>query len=584
LQQGRIKSKNSSHCCNAAIPTAPAGISAPSFKAYFMTVDRKVRLRPSRALTLLRDAVLFLLLLAAPGHAAEIVIITVDAAKNVKPISRYIYGINAPLNAQLNLTFRRMGGNRWTAYNWVNNASNAGSDWYFQNVDYLGGGDTPGGALLDSINNAKANSAALLATVPINGYVAADKNGGGDVRNSGPDYLTTRFHQESAVKGAPFTLNPDPATPLVYQDEFVNWVKATFPYSQQTGTALPIWFCLDNEPDLWQSTHAEVHPNAVTYAELINKSISYAAGIKAVAPNTLIFGPVSYGWYGYVRLQGAPDNNGRDFLQFYLSQMQQASAANGKRLLDVLDLHWYPEAQSSDNIRIDGQETTPTVVAARLQAPRSLWDSTYMEHSWITEDWIGGPINLLPLLNDKIANAYPGTQLAFTEYNYGAGQDISGGIAQADVLGIFGREGVFAASQWPLYSNEAFVSGAFMMYRNFDGRNGSFGDTSVDAHTSNIPDTSVYASLDSANPNRIVLVAINKTANAITADISLNHAPAFNQAAIYQLTSASALPIDAGNMVLNNPAQFSYNMPPYSVSTLNLTTSTPALDVMIHPL
>ncbi len=505
---------------------------------------------------------------------------TVDAAKNVKPISRYIYGINAPLHtpldARLNLTFRRNGGNRWTAYNWVNNASNAGSDYLFQNDDYLGGGEMPGGALLNSINDAKANNSALLATVPINGYVAADKNGGGDVRNSGPNYLTTRFHQDSAVKGAPFTLNPDPSAPVVYQDEFANWLKVMFPYSQQAGTASPIWFCLDNEPDLWSSTHAEVHPDPVTYAELINKSISYAAAIKAVAPNTLIFGPVSYGWYGYVRLQGAPDNNGRDFLDFYLSQMNQAAATSGKRLLDVLDLHWYPEAQSTDNIRIDGQETTPTVVVARLQAPRSLWDPSYMEHSWITEDWIGGPIDLLPLLKGKIANSYPGTQLAFTEYNYGAGQDISGGIAQADVLGIFGREGVFAASQWPLYSNEAFVGGAFMMYRNFDGHNGSFGDTSVDAVTSNVADTSVYASLDSTDPSRMVVVAINKTANVVTADISLNHARPFGKAAIYQLTSASALPVAAGTMVLNNPAQFSYSMPPYSVSTLNLTASPPS--------
>jgi hypothetical protein len=527
------------------------------------------------------SAVLFLFLLASPGHAAETVTITVDATKNVKPISRYIYGINAPLhdplNPQMNLSFRRVGGNRWTAYNWVNNASNAGSDWYYQNDDYLGGGNTPGGALLDSINNAKENSAALVLTVPINGYVSADKNGGGDVRNSGPNYLTTRFHQESAVKGSPFTLTPDPLTPLVYQDEFVNWVKAMFPYSQQAGIASPIWFCLDNEPDLWKDTHAEVHPIPATYAEMISKSVAYAAGIKAVASNTLIFGPVSYGWYGYVRLQGAIDANGRDFLQFYLSQMQQASAANGKRLLDVLDLHWYPEAQSSDNIRIDGQETTPTVVAARLQAPRSLWDSTYQEHSWITEDWIGGPLNLLPLLKGEIASNYPGTQLAFTEYNYGAGQDISGGIAQADVLGIFGRDGVFAASQWPLYDNEAFVSGAFMMYRNFDGHNGSFGDTSVDAGTSNVPDTSIYASLDSTDPSRMVLIAINKTANAITAVISLNHAPTFNQAAIYQLTSASALPVAAGTMVLNNPTQLSYSMPPYSVSTLDLTSSSPSL-------
>ena len=38
---------------------------------------------------------------------------------------------------------------------------------------------------------------------------------------------------------------------------------------------------LDNEPDLWSSTHAEVHPSAVTYAELANRNIDYATAIKA---------------------------------------------------------------------------------------------------------------------------------------------------------------------------------------------------------------------------------------------------------------------------------------------------------------
>ncbi len=514
------------------------------------------------------------LLAAAPAPAVESVVFTVDAAKNVRPISRYIYGVNAALGRQYpNLTFRRMGGNRWTAYNWVNNASNAGSDYLYQNDDYLGGGDTPGGALIAAINNAKAHSAGLLASIPINGYVAADKNGGGDVRNSGPDYLKTRFHQELAVKGSAFTLNPDPAAEFVYQDEFVNWVKTLYPYSQQIGTSRPIWFSLDNEPDLWQETHKEIHPDAVTYAELVKKSIGYALGIKAVAPNAMIFGPVSYGWYGYVRLQGAPDANNRDFLRFFLLKMQQAEAANGKRLLDVLDLHWYPEAQSSDNIRITGQETTPTVVAARLQAPRSLWDATYSEHSWISEDWIGGPIKLLPLLKGKIATAYPGTKLAFTEYNYGAGQHISGGIAQADVLGIFGRDGVFAASQWPLYADERFVQGAFKMYRDFDGNNASFGDTSIFASTNNAADTSVYASLDSGNPNRLVLIAINKSPNTIRTVIRLRNAPALNLAGIYRLTGASAAPRARGEMVLSDPTRFIYAMPPYSVSTLNLSNN-----------
>src|SRR5262249_44259477 len=190
-------------------------------------------------------------------------------------------------------------------------------------------------------------------------------------------------------------------------------------------------------------------------------------------------------------------------------------------------------------------------------------------------------INLLPLLAGKIASGYPGTTLAFTEYNYGAGQHISGGIAQADVLGIFGRDGVFAATQWQLYANEAFVAGAFRMYRNFDGQNGGFGHASVSAQTGDIAAPSVYASLDSANPKRMVLVVINKTANPITAVINLSNAPAFDRAAIYQLTGASAVPAAMGNMVLNNPAQLSYDMPAYSVSTLNLYVAAPPLTLQL---
>ncbi len=516
-----------------------------------------------------------LLLIAAfatrPAQAAETVIFSIDATKNVAPISPYIYGINDDLTTAAHLTMRRMGGNRWTAYNWVNNASNAGSDYQFQNDNYLGGGSTPGGALIPAIDNAKANGAALLVTVPIQGYVAADKKADGDVRNSGPNYLQTRFRQEQAVKGKPFTLTPSPSTKIVYQDEFVNWVKRKYPYSQQANAKMPIWFSLDNEPDLWSDTHAEVHPDPVKYAELVAKTIDYAGGVKAVAPNTLVFGPVNYGYYGFVRLQGAPDANNRDFLTYFLQKMKQAEASKGKRLLDVLDLHWYPEAKSSDNIRIDGPQTTPTVVAARLQAPRSLWDRTYKEHSWITEDWLNGPIDLLPSLKTKIAHNYPNTKLAFTEYNYGAGHHISGGIAQADVLGIFGRDGVFAATQFALETKEAFVQGAFRMYRNYDGHNGSFGDTSVFASTNKVADTSVYASRYSSNAKRMVIVAINKTASPITATIRLSHAPAFDHAHVYQLTGASPTPKAKSAIVLSNPAQFSYVMPAYSVSTLNLT-------------
>ena len=46
----------------------------------------------------------------------------------------------------------------------------------------------------------------------------------------------------------------------------------------------------------------------------------------------------------------------------------------------------------------------------------------------------------IPRLREIIAQNYPGTKLAITEYNFGALDDINGALAQADLLGIFGRQ------------------------------------------------------------------------------------------------------------------------------------------------
>lgn len=495
---------------------------------------------------------------------------TVDAAKPGKPISRFIYGVNLSLDAPYsNLTLTRMGGNRWTAYNWTNNASNAGSDWQFQNDALLGGGDVPGGAVAPGIKAAGAHGAGIIVTVPIAGYVAADKNGGGDVRKSGKDYLQTRFRKSLPRKGAPFDLNPSPASQVVYQDEFVNWVINHFPYGV-TDPARPIFFSLDNEPDLWASTHAEIHPAKLTYEEMAQRTIDYSRAIKDAVPAAIIFGPVNYGWQGYVRLQDAPDANNRDFQEFYLQRMAQAEKQYGRRLLDVFDVHWYPEAQGGGK-RIVGAESNPEVVEARVQAPRSLWDPAYTETSWITKDSLHGPIKLLPRLQEKIDKFYPGTKLAITEYNYGGGGHISGAIAEADALGIFGRYGVYAACQWPLSDKQPFVAAAFQMFRNFDGKNGSFGDTSLSASTDKADETSLYASADSTNRKHFVLVAINKTAQPVEGVFKLNHVTPGAIAAIYQLTDAGASPKLLGSQTITDPENFHYTLPAYSVSTLNIT-------------
>jgi hypothetical protein len=506
-----------------------------------------------------------------PGKAVQF---TIDAGKDVKPISRFIYGTNRPLDgAYTHSPLTRLGGNRWTAYNWVTSASNAGNDWKYQNDNNLSRSNVPGAAVSPRLQNAFERKAGIILTIPMSGYVAADKKGDGDVRKSGPDYLKTRFLPGLPSKGRPFTLTPNPKDP-VYQDEFVNWVTVKYPHGW-TDPERPIFFCLDNEPDLWSSTHAEVHPKPASYAELIEKTIAYARAIKAVQPKALVFGPVNYGWQGFVRLQNAPDAKGRDFQEVYLKALAQAEKTHGKRLLDVLDVHWYPEARGG-KVRITGG-TSPEVVAARLQAPRSLWDPSYRENSWIANDVLRGPIKLLPRLWDKIARNYPGTKLAITEYNYGGGNHISGAIAQADVLGIFGREGVFAACHWPLSGKEPYIGAAFQMYRDFDGKGGAFGATAIQARTDDASTSSVYASLDSAkSPKFLTVVGINKTEQPLRAGLRLVNLRPRGEGQVYQLTAAGAEPRPAGKLAVPDPGNVSYTMPPMSVSTIRLPVTAAA--------
>jgi hypothetical protein len=162
--------------------------------------------------------------------------------------------------------------------------------------------------------------------------------------------------------------------------------------------------------------------------------------------------------------------------------MKELEAKHKKRLVHVLDVHWYPEARGTK--RITDKDNSPKTVAARLQAPRSLWDPTYMEKSWITGE-TGKPIRLIPWLLEKIADRYPGTKLSITEYDYGGNDHVSGGLAQADVLGVFGREGLYLGNYWGNGPGNGllppYIKAAFRLYRNYDGKKGQFGDTAVSA-------------------------------------------------------------------------------------------------------
>ena len=478
-------------------------------------------------------------------------------------ISPLIYGANSTDYAGMGSGFRfaRSGGNRLTAYNWENNASNAGSDWYFQNDGLMGATNESGWADRVFIQSATSAGVVPLVTIPMAGYVAADKNGDGDVRNS-PNYLATRFKVSMPAKpGGSFAYPPDPSDGFVYQDECVSYLM------QFAQPGLPIMFSLDNEPDLWSSTHAEIHPNPVTYSEMASRTTAYATAIKNVYPTSTVFGPVNYGWYGFMALQGASDQNGRNFLDFYLDSLKSADLTAGKRLVDVLDVHWYPEAQG-DNMRITTDGDTQRLSDARIQSPRSLWDPTYVENSWIAGSLGNNPISLLPMLSGRIRAHYPGTKLSITEYNYGGSNAISGAIAQADVLGLFGRNGVFAAANWGLYSGAKAQLAGFKAFINYDRLGSRFGDQGLFVTGETPFENSVYASTDSTKPGRTMIVVINKTVGTTPFKLrfsgySVKAARAYTVADIqFDIPTASNLAFSGD--------QVKFDAPPQSVTTIEV--------------
>lgn len=512
---------------------------------------------------------------SGPGRLAAAtsarVTFDINTTERQRVISPLIYGMNldktvgptqfAEAMAQARPGMIRMGGDRWTAYNWENNDSNAGSDYEYENDDYLSAPASPGAALLPTIEAAEKAGIPVLLTIPIAGYVSADRDPPGPVQNSGADYLKTRFRVDEPTGPNPLTTTPNETLPDVYQDQYVYWLTKTVPDAQ-------LMFSLDNEPDLWGSTHSEIHPAATTYTELLSKDLAYAAAIKKVDPAAAVTGPVSYGWEGYETLQNAPGSaEYGNFLDWWMRHVKAADAVAGTTLINDLDLHWYPEATGGGQ-RITGTGTSPAEVAAREQAPRSLWDPTYVEDSWITQDSLEGHgIDLVPRLDGQIVASNPGMNLDFTEWDYGAGQAISGAIATADVLGIFGRYGVHAAAFWGLTSDEAFAYAAFAMYRNYNGRGAGFGDTEVNATTTDKVSTSVYASIDKADPGHVVIVVINKSVGPTTATVRLQGVTA-GTASAYKLTSKISKPEPAPALLATSRGTFTYIMPAQSVSVI----------------
>lgn len=485
------------------------------------------------------------------------VVINIDAAANRHAINPEIYGVayadTAALN-DLNVTLNRQGGNPTTRYNWQQNVDNRAADYYFESIPYPS--SVPGEVGDTFIANTRAANAQPMLTIPLIGWLAKV----GSNRSKLSSFSIAKYGQQT---GNDWQYFPDAGNGIRPTDEYVTgndfqdasvltdsifqqeWVQHLVSRWGAAANGGLHYYLMDNESSIWHATHRDVHPTGATMDEIKDKFLDYGSKIKAVDPTAQIVGPEEWGWSGYLlsgydqqygSLHGWSDfpdraaHGGMDYLPWLLNQLQQHEISTGQRLLDVFSVHYYPQGGEFSN------DVSSTMQLRRNRSTRSLWDPNYVDETWINDR-----VRLVPRLKEWVATYYPGLTTAVTEYNWGAENHINGATAQADVLGIFGREGLDMAARWTTPASSTPTFKAIKMYRNYDGNRSVFGDISVSATTPNPDNQSAFAAIRGTDGVLTVMVIGKQLSGIVTADINLANFAPQGTAQVWRLTSTNTI-------------------------------------------
>jgi hypothetical protein len=552
---------------------------------------------------------------ATPVASTTAVAVNIDVLANRHSISPFVYGNNDQTISDITdagYTFSRWGGNDASNYNWQLQARNSVADYYFE--DYGGAGDQV--QLITDTQNAGSHA---LTTMAMMDWVARASGWSFSVQSFGPQCSVDPYNTDAGnglVAGSTGNCNTSTAPvtnnavttayyPLVdtasdcttgncvYRDQWAQALAAAFgsgtcsvPYSTITSCH---FYDMDNEPDIWNGTHRDVHPAPAGYDELANLYETDATNLKAWDPAAVRFGPVFCCWWFYWNGANGNDKGAHgsvDFLPWWLNQIYWFDQINGARTLDVFDIHAYADCGPTNNFTNAQLQAATVKCAAYYWDPATVNPDTNNTYTSNEEPNPGIPFHI-PRFKAMINAIYPGTPLSYTEWGAGlaqnSGTDFSTAIADADTLGVFGREGLSFAARWGGPSPGTAEYLAWKMYTNYDGAHHVFGTISVsDTNNGNSNLFSSYAALNSNGTAMTIMVLNKDPGNAAQATFNLS---GFNPSTYvaYTLASNSSGTIQASNSAAWNSSQ---SFAPYSITLLVINgseASTPASDWYLNP-
>ncbi len=529
---------------------------------------------------MMRHLLIFSLFFSIKTTFAQVTI-AIDPTKAVKTISPNIYGRNnslssTPLSAaeliklqDAGVKFlREGGGNNSTKYNWKKHLSSH-PDWYNNvyshdwdaDVSYFNNNfppDVTGMWSFQLIGKAANNTSNNFNDWGYNSSqwwsgVQQNLAGGGTVNAGG---------------GSNATVNGNPNLYLQ------NWT------ADSTTDILPYWFNtlgipqsratywnMDNEPEIWHGTHDDIVNSSLAAETFMQNYFAVAKKARAKFPAIKLVGPVTaneWQWFNWMNTITGSDGNTYPWLKFFIKRCAEEQQASGVRLLDVLDIHFYPnESANTDVVQLHRVFFDRNYVYPGANGVKTVnggWDNSQ------TKEYIFGRIN--DWLTQYFG-ANHGIKLGLTEIDVNNNTPSVVATWYASTLGEFMKNEVELFSPW------TWKTGMWETLHLFSRYNQTL---SVQGTSTDETNVSAYPSVN-ADKNIMTVVLVNRS-TTLTKSTTLNFSnftvsnSTANVLRLSSLSSSETFVSHSQNALQSSTTTFLNNATTLSLPPLSITSLT----------
>ncbi len=405
-----------------------------------------------------------MLLLVFQAGRAQNVTVQVNANEGRIPVSPYIFGRNNNLSdnaasptSAANITLykeaglrfaRENGGNNATKYNWRRKLGSH-PDWYNNVYDH--NWDFVSQDIQDRMPGLQVMFAFQLI-----GKAAGNKNNnfgdwsynrsqwwsGVGQNLAGGGQLNPAGGSQALVNG-----NPDLYLENWNADSTTGVLKHWFwPGGLGLDKNQFIYWSMDNEPEIWNGTHDDVMPSLLSASAFMDSYIAVAKKARERYPQIKLTGPVpanEWQWYRWGDQSLTIDGKPYCWLEYFIKRVADEQKSSGIRLLDVLDIHWYPSESSNADLvqlhRVFFDETYVYPGANGVKTVNGGWDNSQ------NKEYIFKRINDWLLLH---FGENHGIGIGLTENDISSSNPNIVSVVYASMLGTFADNGVEIFTPW----------------------------------------------------------------------------------------------------------------------------------------